>query len=130
MNGKLYSHNLVEIANRDGAGASIAQTENIILGLWASALTGQYEAGLDYYLWQIILFEKTGIRLSGVPEQRLVVEIVEAITGVTQNRGWSKIELISEAADSASPSGNSFTLIGSSDHFTLIGSSDSFVLIP
>jgi hypothetical protein len=129
MNGKLYSHNLVTVANHDGADANIAQTENIILGLWASSLTGFHEAGLDYSLWQIILFEKTGKHLSGVPEQRLVLEIVNAITGESQDSSLNKYELISIAADFDTPSGNSFNLIGAAIAFTLIGSAVPFQLI-
>jgi len=88
----------VKCANHDGASATIAQTENTILGAWASALLGSKQWGSDYSLWQKILLAKTGSNISGAFEQRLVRAIVKHDTGV-EHSGMNKFELISTMAD-------------------------------
>lgn len=132
MNGKLYSHNLVAIANFDGADASIGMTENQILVRWANALTGDSLNGLsDYRLWNIILMAMGGEDMSGAPLQRIVLAVVEIITGEEQDSALNIYELVSIAADSDGPTPpvQCFTLIGSTECFTLIGSAEAFDLI-
>jgi hypothetical protein len=132
MNGKLYSHNLSAIANFDGANTTPFELENRILSKWASVLTGENESGLDYRLWQTILVAKGGERLSG-SLQRIVLAVVEIITGEKQPSGWTIEMLVSQAAESGGgptpPVEQCFTLIGQTECFTLIGSADPFDLI-
>lgn len=133
MNGKPYSHNLSAIANFDGADTTPFDLENRILSKWASVLTGENESGLDYRLWQTILVAKGGERLSG-SLQRIVLAVVEIITGEKQPSSWTIQELVAQAADSGGsptpPPLTCFTLIGDDECFTLIGSADPFELIP
>jgi hypothetical protein len=130
MNGKLYSHNLSAIANLDGANTTPFELENRILSKWASVLTGQNESGLDYRLWQTILVAKGGERLSG-SLQRIVLAVVEIITGEKQPAGWSIEMLVAQAGGGPTPPPlTCFTLIGDDECFTLIGSADPFELIP
>lgn len=133
MNGKLYSTNLSTLANNDGAGTSPAMTENMILWLWANALTSENHAGkIDYRLWLVILEAKGGPNLNGSMLQRIVWSLANIITGETLDSGWNIYELIAAAASDVGPPPVEpcFTLIGQAECFTLIGSADPFELIP
>ena len=132
MNGKLYSTNLATIANADGADAVPSMTENQILVRWANALTGENNAGkMDYRLWLIILVAMGGENMSGAPLQRIVLAVVNIITGESQNSGLNIYELVAIAAsnDGPEPPVQCFNLIGQTECFTLIGSSEAFDLI-
>jgi hypothetical protein len=100
MNGKLYSQNLATIANLDGADAIAADGENRILVKWAAALTGENQSGkMDYRLWLTILSAKGGADLNGALLQRIVLAVVEIITGQEQPSNFSVPELVAIAAE-------------------------------
>lgn len=100
MNGKLYMHNLVKVAQQDGTpDLSIAMTENTVLARWASWILGEQITGPDYRLWQSIYETFHGSPINGVPQQRIVADIVFELSGIGPSYGLDQPELISNLAD-------------------------------
>lgn len=100
MNGNLYMHNLVKVAQQDGTpDLSIALTENIVLRRWASWIAGESVNGSDYTLWKSIYLTFLGNPIDGVPQQRIVADIVASIMGINPEYGLNQPELISNLAD-------------------------------
>ena len=104
MNGKLYIHNLVKIAESDGTpNLSIALTENTILKRWAQWITDDPDLNLsgasDYRIWQEIYFVYIGSRISGVTQQSIIARIAENFLGDHNLRGFNQPEIVSIIAD-------------------------------
>jgi len=108
MNGKLYMHNLVKVAQADGTqNVSVALTENTVLKRWAEWITNDpvnLSGAGDYRIWQELYFIIIGDRINnGLQQQTIVAKIVENRTGETNLRGMSQPELISTLADFYGP---------------------------